>query len=84
MTLFTLDEAPTLGRHTGIERAQDDDAEPRPIGMLHPQHICCPGTSPHRPAQHCHTMLVMVMACSGLCLDGLHAVIRKAIAYAPR
>lgn len=34
VTLFTLDEAPTLGHYTGTELVDEGDTQPRPVGAL--------------------------------------------------
>lgn len=40
VTLFTVDEPPTLGRYTGFEQAEDGAAEPRPIGAFSASLVC--------------------------------------------
>ena len=40
VTLFTLDEAPTLGHYTGTELVDEGDTQPRPVGAQHSAPVC--------------------------------------------
>ena len=42
VTLFTLDEAPTLGHYTGTELVDEGDTQPRPVGAQRSGPCMCP------------------------------------------
>ena len=59
VTLFTLDEAPTLGHYTGTELVDEGDTQPRPVGARCPLCTEFPllGVTASGPRQRCRRQI---------------------------